>query len=413
MKNTFKLIILLAFIIILGVFGLNNKETVIEKEEIENKSEEEIEDIEKIREINITAVGDFLIHKEILETQYYPETDSYDFKNTIQYVKKYLEEADLTIANMEGTLAGAENFGYSGYPSFNAPDELADAMKWAGIDVVNNMNNHSLDRAVRGFFRTREFLESKGFDVIGTRGSSSENRYIIKDVNGIKVGIISYSYTMMAEGGLRGLNGIPISTEVYDLMNTFREDTLDSDLQNMKEQIEKMRAEGAELVIFYMHWGDEYALEPNETQIRIAQFLTDEKVDIIFATHPHSIQPIDILKSSDGSFETPVIYSMGNFLSSQRTERIQNPYTEDGVIVSVKVIKDLNTNEIKVNYPTYLPTWVNWYEKDGRLFYEVVPATVNDAEYLTEEGKTRVVESFNRTKSIIESYNDKIVLEDN
>ena len=178
MKNTFKLIILLAFIIILGVFGLNNKETVIEKEEIENKSEEEIEDIEKIREINITAVGDFLIHKEILETQYYPETDSYDFKNTIQYVKKYLEEADLTIANMEGTLAGAENFGYSGYPSFNAPDELADAMKWAGIDVVNNMNNHSLDRDVRGFFRTREFLESKGFDVIGTRGSSSENRYI-------------------------------------------------------------------------------------------------------------------------------------------------------------------------------------------------------------------------------------------
>ena len=69
--------------------------------------------------------------------------------------------------------------------------------------------------------------------------------------------------------------------------------------------------------------------------------------DIIFATHPHSIQPIDILKSSDG-LETPVVYSMGNFLSSQRTERIQNPYTEDGVIVSVKVEKDLTTNEIKV-----------------------------------------------------------------
>jgi len=311
---------------------------------------------------------------------------------------------------MEGTLAGIENYGYSGYPSFNAPDELADAMKWAGIDVVNNMNNHSLDRDVKGFFRTRELLESKGFDLIGTRGDTSKDRYIIKDVEGIKVGIISYSYTMTAEGGVRGLNGIPIPTDVYDLMNTFREDTLESDLQNMKEQIEKMRAEGAELVIFYMHWGDEYALEPNQTQIKMAQFLTDEKVDIIFATHPHSIQPIDILKSSDGTSETPVVYSMGNFLSSQRTERIQNPYTEDGVIVSVKVEKDLNTNEIKVNYPTYLPTWVNWYEKDGRVFYEVVPATINDAEYLTEEGKTRVVESFNRTKGIIESYNDKIVL---
>ncbi|MBU5454688.1 CapA family protein [Caproiciproducens sp. MSJ-32] len=418
MKNTLKLIIILAAIIGIGVFGINkiilNKEGFIEKErEVESNDEEKNEDISNIKEINITAVGDFLIHKEILETQYNPETDSYDFKNTIQYVKKYLEEADLTIANMEGALAGIDNYGYSGYPSFNTPDELADAMKWAGIDVVNNMNNHSLDRDVRGFFRTREFLESKGFDVIGTRGSSSENRYIIKNVEGIKVGIISYSYTMTAEGGVRGLNGIPISTEVYDLMNTFREDSLDLDLQNMKEEIEKMRADGAEVIIFYMHWGDEYALEPNETQIKIAQFLTDEKVDIIFATHPHSIQPIDILKSSDGSSETPVIYSMGNFLSSQRTERIQNPYTEDGVIVSVKIKKDFNSGEIKVNYPTYLPTWVNWYEKNGKLFYEVVPATVSDAEYLTEEGKIRVVESFNRTKGIIESYNDKIVLEEN
>ena len=103
-----------------------------------------------------------------------------------------------------------------------------------------------------------------------------------------------------------------------------------------------------------------------------------------------------------------VIYSMGNFLSSQRTERIQNPYTEDGIIVFVKINKNEDTGEIKVEYPTYLPTWVNWYEKDGDLFYEVVPATIDDATYLTEEGKVRVTESLNRTKKIIESYSDKI-----
>lgn len=215
MKSTFKLVVLLACIIGLGAFGLNKIITLDlfkEHEEdelvevISSEAEVELEEdnSENIKEINITAVGDFLIHKEILETQYDPETDSYDFKNTIQYVKKYLEEADLTIANMEGTLAGIENYGYSGYPSFNAPDELADAMKWAGIDVVNNMNNHSLDRDVKGFFRTRELLESKGFDLIGTRGDTSKDRYIIKDVEGIKVGIISYSYTMTAEGGVRG-----------------------------------------------------------------------------------------------------------------------------------------------------------------------------------------------------------------
>ena len=325
-----------------------NKGKSTEDEVIEEPIEEKKDNI---KTIEIAAVGDILIHKEILETQYDAESDSYDFKNTLQYVKDYLSNADLAIGNLEGTLAGVENYGFSGYPSFNAPDELADAIKWAGIDVLNNMNNHSLDRDIRGYYRTRETLENKGFDIIGTRSSEDNNRYTIKDVKGIKVGIISYSYTMTAEGGARGLNGTPISSEIYPLMNTFREDSLDDDLNNMKEQIDMMKADGAEVVIFYMHWGDEYELEPNGTQEKIAKFLANNNVDIVFATHPHSLQPIDIVKSEDGLHETSVIYSMGNFLSSQRTERIQNPYTEDGVIVFVSISKNEDTNEIKVEYP--------------------------------------------------------------
>lgn len=423
MKGNGKRIILLIamFIIVaVGVFFIHRVEIILNNfnnkamENTDNISSDEYqdEDIEvegnDIKTIEIVATGDFLIHKEILETQYNEQSDTYDFKNTIQYVKDYLNNADLTIVNMEGTLSGLDNYGYSGYPSFNAPDELADAMKWVGVDVVNNMNNHSLDRDVRGFNRTRSVLKERSFDIIGTRESTNDNRYLIKDVNSIKVGIISYSYSMTAEGGARGLNGTSIPEELYPLMNTFREDTLDLDFQEMKEQILDMRNNGAEVIIFYMHWGDEYELEPNSTQIKIAKFLANQNVDIIFGTHPHSLQPIDIIKSEDGTNETAVIYSMGNFLSSQRTERIQNPYTEDGVIVSVRLSKNTKTNEIKIEYPTYIPTWVNWYEKDGRLFYEVVPSTINDADYLTEEGKGRVIESLNRTRGIIEKYNDKI-----
>lgn len=408
-------ILLIIFVLFgIGVFSINKLKDNSDKTTLDDvvKEEENIEKEDNINSIEIAATGDILIHIEILETQYDKESDSYDFKNTLQYVKEYLSNADLTISNLEGTLAGEENYGFSGYPSFNAPDELADAMKWAGIDVVNNMNNHSLDRDVKGFYRTREVLEDKGFDIIGTRASEDQDRYIIKDVKGIKVGIASYSYTMTCEGGVKGLNGIPIPSEVYPLMNTFRADTLEEDFQNMKEQIDKMKAEGAEAIIFYMHWGEEYELEPNETQIEIAKFLANNGVDIIFATHPHSLQPIDIIKTDDGLKEVPVIYSMGNFLSSQRTERIENPYTEDGVIVFVKINKNEDTGEIKVEYPTYMPTWVNWYGKDDKLFYEVVPATINDAEYLTEEGKSRVVESLNRTKNIIESFSDKIKIKE-
>lgn len=421
MKKKRRLNILLVVLVLFmaGLFYIPRVETFFrdtnEDDSIETVGEEINEQEEKKENINtieIAATGDILIHKEILETQYDVESDSYDFKNTLQYVKEHLSNADLTISNLEGTLSGIENYGFSGYPSFNAPDELADAMKWAGIDVVNNMNNHSLDRDVKGFYRTREILEDRGFDIIGTRASEDDDRYIIKDVNGIKIGIISYSYTMTCEGGVRGLNGIPISSEVYPLMNIFREDSLEEDFQNMREEIDKMKSDGAEVIIFYMHWGDEYELEPNETQVKIANFLANNGVDVVFATHPHSLQPIDIIKSEDGLHETSVIYSMGNFLSSQRTERIENPYTEDGVIVFVKINKNEDTGEIKVEYPTYLPTWVNWYGKDDKLFYEVVPATIDDASYLIDSGKSRVVESFNRSKGIIEAYSDKIEIRD-
>ena len=421
MKRLVYILILVILIISLGYFYKefkernliinqqgNIKEDVINEEDKSTFNNGEIIEKDNIKEIDIVAVGDFLIHKEILATQYNEESDSYDFTNTIQYVKGYLENASLTIANMEGTLSGIENFGYSGYPSFNAPDELADAMKDAGIDIVNNMNNHTLDRSNKGFYRTRSFLKEKGFDVIGTRENTNESRYVIKDVEGIKVGITSYSYTVTGEGGRRALNGIVIDEDVDGLMNTYRSDTIDYDLENMKVEIEKMKADGAEVIVFYMHWGDEYELEPNQEQVYMANYLANAGVDIIFGTHPHSIQPIDVIETEEGK-EVPVIYSMGNFLSSQRTERIENPYTEDGVIVSVKVTKD-DENGIKVEYPKYMPTWVNWFEKEERLFYEVVPANKNDSEYLTEEGKVRVVESFNRTKEIIESYSEKIEL---
>lgn len=419
MKSNWIKSIGLSMIIILIVLAIreNDKllnEDIVNKDlaisNIDNKKDEsdDKEDANNIKTIEVVATGDILIHKEILDTQYNEITGEYDFNNNFQYVKEYLERADIAIGNLETTLAGIENYGFSGYPSFNSPDSLADAMKDTGYDVVANMNNHCLDRDVTGYYRTRQTLVDKGFDVIGTRATTDDKRYIIKEAEGIKVGIISYGYTMTAEGDVNGVNGIPISNELLPLMNYFHPNTIDSDLNNMKEQIDLMRADGAEVIIFYMHWGDEYELEPNDMQKQIAQFLADEKVDVIFGTHPHSLQPIDMIQSTDGTSDTAVIYSMGNFLSSQRTERIGNPYTEDGVIVSIKINKNMETNEITVDVPTYIPTWVNWYGKDNKLFYEVVPATINDAEYLTEEGKVRVDESFDRTMSIIEKYDEAI-----
>ena len=270
------------------------------------------------------------------------------------------------------------------------------------------MSNHSLDKGEYGFIRTREVLKEKGFDVIGTRDSEKDSRYIIKEVKDIKVGITAYGYTTDAYEEARGLNGIPIPDNLYSLMNTFNPYDLDNDLLEMKKEIDKMKDDGVDVIVFYMHWGEEYQLEPNESQLTIAQFLANEGVDIIFGDHPHTIQPIDILESDDGNHSTAVIYSLGNFISSQRTESIGNPYTEDGLMVSVNITKNFKTGEVTVDVPQYIPTWVKLNIFNGNYCYQVVPATENEADYLDYYQTIRVDESFDRTFGIVESYNDSI-----
>ena len=173
MKDKTKLVvsILVVMIFLLGFYNADPLKSVFDslfskdqqvKEEIllinDNKKEEEnkdipepIEEVEKINTVEIVATGDILIHQEILDTQYDDSTGEYDFTNNFQYIKDILENADLAIGNLETTFSGTEYWGYAGYPSFNTPDSLADAMKWTGYDVIANMNNHALDRDVYGY----------------------------------------------------------------------------------------------------------------------------------------------------------------------------------------------------------------------------------------------------------------------
>lgn len=383
-----------------------DNKNLLSQNNIENdniNSSENLEQEAEVSKLTISAVGDFLIHAGIVESQYDESSDSYDFSYNFQHIKKYLSESDITIANLETTFSG-EELGYSGYPSFNTPDEMADAMKDIGIDVVSNISNHSLDCGEYGFYRTRQILEERGFDIIGTRNSSEDSRYIIKEANGIKVGITAYGYVTEDYDGTLGLNCIPISNEVMPKMNIFNPYRLDSYLEQMKEQVDMMRNDGADVVIFYMHWGEEYELEPNETQIKIAEYLADAGVDIIFGDHPHTLQPFDIIKSSDGTRETKVFYSLGNFISCQRVESVENPYTEDGVIVNIEITKDSKSGQVTINNPTYIATWVKEDDIDGISKYQVIPIEDIDENYLEQWQKQRAGESFERTKAVLEQY---------
>ena len=369
----------------------------------ENNPQEEVppEDVE----ITITAVGDVMVHGPQLKAQFNKENLSYDFKNNFQHIKHYIEKADLALCNLETTLSGEEKK-YSSYPRFNSPDSLGVAIKDAGFDVVVTANNHSIDLGAHGVDRTLAILKILELQSVGTKVDNTKDNFIITDVKGVKVGTIAYTYETPKYHGKRTINALVIPPEVEDRINTLAYDDPDSQLSLMKAEIDRMKSQGAEVLIFYMHWGNEYQLKPTEYQMSMAQALCEYGVDIIFGSHPHVIQPMELIKSQDNQQTTLVVYSMGNILSNQRYEILRKRHTEDGILVNVSMKKNLKTQKTSLEKVTYIPTWVHKYQEQGRNVFEILPLhqEVNKEDFkLHTNNLWRAENSKNNTMTIIDS----------
>lgn len=339
---------------------------------LDNKSNEIVQTITTSKsptKINLNAIGDVMAHGPQLKAQYNASSKSYDFNNNFQYVNSYIEKSDLSIANLETTLAGPST-PYTSYPAFNSPDSLVDALKNAGVDVLSTINNHSFDKSDLGMERTLQITKEKGFDTIGTVQSLGDKNYIIKDINDINLGITSFSYGEL-KNGTKYLNGIQISNKSKDKMNIFDMYNVDNAFDTIKKQLDNIK--NTDIQILILHWGNEYQRVPSEFQSKLAQKLSDYGVDIIIGSHPHAVQPVQMIKSSDGNHDTLVIYSLGNFLSNQRKELLGSAFTEDGLMVNIEITKNFNKNKTYVSQVDCIPTWVNMYQKCGKYIYEIIP----------------------------------------
>jgi poly-gamma-glutamate capsule biosynthesis protein CapA/YwtB (metallophosphatase superfamily) len=345
----------------------NNKES-----EVKNKLQVS-EDL-GYNEVSVVAVGDIIIHEDQLKAQLNEGTGEYNFDDNFLYVKSHIESADVAIANLETTLAGKEQK-YTGYPLFNSPSSIVDAMKNCGFDILSTINNHTIDRGSAGVFNTVAEIEKRNLKAVGTRENSDKKPYIIEEVKGIKLGIISYSYETPRKGKNKTLNAIEIPSDVVNLVNTFSYEDIEADLNKIKGQIDEMKSNGAEAIIFFIHWGNEYERQPNEHQTRIANILCDYGVDIIIGSHPHVLQPIKFITSEKTGKRSLVVYSMGNFISNQQYERTNNRYTEDGIIVNIQIKKNKESKDITISEVSYIPTWVHKYTDNSRTVYEVLPLT--------------------------------------
>jgi poly-gamma-glutamate capsule biosynthesis protein CapA/YwtB (metallophosphatase superfamily) len=309
---------------------------------------------DSILTFSIAAVGDLMCHSS--QYQYAKQSNgTYNFNPVYAGVKNYLNKADFTVGNIETVLA-ADTKDFSGYPAFNTPNEYADALKEIGFDLLFTANNHSYDRNEKGVLRTLTELQKRNFVTIGTHKDTTDRDSVrMVDIKGIKIAFLGYTQ----------FSNIPVPSAKKYLVNLI-------DTTLLKKDVIQARKKGAELVIVNFHWGNEYK-QPTDYQKQIAQFAQKIGVDIILGEHPHVLQPLEKFKTENTKLDSGIVaYSLGNFFSSQQWR-----YSDAGVILTLKITKNLCNNTFKISGLGYLPTWVfkGVAEKNQKAFF-IFPAEI-------------------------------------
>lgn len=346
----------------------------------------------------VLSIGDIMVHQPQLTGA--KTANGYDFSAFFKKTAKTYQQADLTIGNLELTFGGKEAGSYKGYPAFNTPDELAQNIKQSGIDLLMTSNNHSYDTGFSGLKRTARILKENGLEFTGTKETLSDHEYLVKEVNGIKIGIVNFTYeTTGSDPNRKYLNGGAIKQEANDYINTFSYQRLEKFYTQAQSVIDGMKQNGAEFITFYMHWGEEYQLTANNWQKTIAQKLCNMGVDIIIGGHPHVVQPMELIRAEGSEHTTICIYSLGNAVSNQRRELISSArkgHTEDGVMFSYTLKK--SDGKVSLQSVDVIPTWVHKYSNKGWK-YTIYP--IDGTNYSNVSSKLK--ESYSRTEAILKN----------
>lgn len=288
----------------------------------------------------LATTGDIMCHNTNFQDAYNSSTKSYDFSYYFTDIKQYLQEADITVGNLETTLSGAKR-GYSGYPTFNTPEILAKNLKSAGFNLVTTANNHCMDKGYSGIESTIDFLDEADLAHTGTfKSKKDQETILIKNVKGVNIAFLSFTY---------GTNGISIPKDKSYAVNL-----IDKDL--IKSQIELAKKQNPDLICVSMHWGIEYQTKANKEQQNLADFLFNNGVDVILGNHSHVPQQMEkrTIKLADGSTKDGfVIYSLGNFMANQNKQ-----YTNDSAILKLQITKHKGEGKITIDKATYTPTYM-------------------------------------------------------
>lgn len=292
-------------------FVVNDTAAPVEKAEGEseaNPSQKEPSQMVEPVHVKLMMIGDVLMHQSVIDTGDNGD-GTYSYDHLFSQIGDDIAEADVAVLNQE-TILGGSSWAYSGYPSFNSPQEVGDAEVAAGFDVVLKATNHTFDFGYDGVRAELAYWASKHPEmaVIGMADPDGD-------------GIAPVGGTSPAGPWYYEKDGFTIAMLNYtDILNGSVEPSTDgrvvsiADEQAMRADLKAAR-EKADLVVVFMHWGEEYENEPTGDERMWEGILFDCGVDVVIGGHPHVIQPVEVI--DDGKRKMLVCWSVGNFVSTQ------------------------------------------------------------------------------------------------
>lgn len=283
----------------------------------------------------IAAVGDILCQMDMIEDAY--SNGVYDFSSMFSNITKFVKNSDIAIGTLETNFIEGK---YSGVKKYNSPVEFLTGVKQSGIDLVSLAHNHELDYGLAGLNETIARIEEQEMSITGIpNNKENENKEftgIIKEINGIKIAFIGYTY------GLSNENELP--EEEKSVANIYSEELAKKDLEYAKEN--------SNYIIAIMHWGDVNTSTISEYQNNITAFLVNNGVDMILGTHPAVVEPMKIVQDTEGK-NILVAYSLGNYIS---TLNYENADVE--LILNIQIAKTSDSDKAVLQKVDYTPIYV-------------------------------------------------------
>jgi len=309
------------------------------------------------KHIQLMMVGDNLLHMGVVNTGK-QEDGSYNFDFLFEGIGAFLEEAEIKMINQE-TIFGGNELGFSGYPAFNSPTEVGDAIVNAGFNVVLHSSNHAADKKIAGLKHCVEYW--KQYPEVTMAGIHEEDVSPIQilTVEEIDFAILNYTYGP-------NLETLPSSIEGHlDMLCNYDENTGAIDFTTIHPDVLTDIAEAeemADVVIVCPHWGTEYTTKSSSYQEKFALQMTEAGADIIIGTHPHVVQPMEWIEADNGN-RALCYYSLGNYVSTQKNPLcmleamawIDFFVTEDGIVINeegtgvVPMVCHYNADPVRVD----------------------------------------------------------------